>query len=323
MIVKLARTALAATLGAALAASAAFAQDYPSHPVKIIVPTAPGGAADLVGRVFAQHLQAAGKTGVVENRTGAGGVIAAEAAAKSAPDGYTVYVGFHPTNAILPHLQKLPYDPAKDFLPVILAVTTPNVLIVNPSVPVATAQELIAYVKANPKKLSYGSPGNGSSGHIVGEQFKFLTGADITHIPYRGAAPALQDLVAGHVHLMFDIVPLTKEQLAGGKVKALAVAAPERIPQLPNVPTMADVGLPELKGGPWFGLFVPTGTPRNVIDWLNAEARKAFSAPDVQARLQDQGYALPLGTPEEFGAHVADESKRWGDVIRRANIKMD
>jgi tripartite-type tricarboxylate transporter receptor subunit TctC len=273
--------------------------------------------------VFANHLQHIGKTGVVENRTGAGGAIAAEAVARSAPDGYTVFVGFHPTNAILPHLQKLSYDPAKDFLPVILAVTTPNVLIVTPSVPVKTAQELVAYVKANPGKLTFGSPGNGSSGHIVGEQFKFVTGAQITHVPYRGAAPALQDLVAGHLHMMFDIVPLTKEQLEAGKVKALAVASPERIPQFPQVPTMSEVGLSELQGGPWFGLFVPAGTPRPVVDWLNAEAKKAFSAPDVQAKLKDQGYALPLGTPEEFGAFVADESKRWGEVIRRANIKME
>jgi tripartite-type tricarboxylate transporter receptor subunit TctC len=313
----------AALMAGVLAGSAAWGQSYPAQPIKIIVPTPPGGAADLVGRIFANRLQETGKVGVVENRTGAGGAIAAEAAAKSAPDGYTVYVGFHPTNAILPHLQKLNYDPAKDFSPVILAVTTPNVLIVHPAVPVKTAQELVAYVKANPKKLSYASPGNGSSGHIVGEQFKFLTGADITHVPYRGAAPALQDLVAGHVQIMFDIVPLTKEQLASGKVKALAVAAPERIPQLPDVPTMAEVGLSDLKGGPWFGLFVPAGTPKAVIDWLNAEAKQAFSKPDVQARLKGLGYTLPLGTPEQFGAHVADETKRWGDIIRKANIKME
>jgi tripartite-type tricarboxylate transporter receptor subunit TctC len=186
MIATLIRTALAAAVAGALTSSAAFAQAaYPSQPIKVIVPTAPGGAADLVGRVFANHLQQTGKVGVVENRTGAGGAIAAESVARAAPDGYTVFVGFHPTNAILPHLQKLNYDPAKDFLPVLLAVTTPNVLIVTPSVPVNTAQELVAYVKANPGKVTFGSPGNGSSGHIVGEQFKFLTGSDITHVPYR------------------------------------------------------------------------------------------------------------------------------------------
>jgi tripartite-type tricarboxylate transporter receptor subunit TctC len=184
-------------------------------------------------------------------------------------------------------------------------------------------KELVAYAKANPGKLTYASQGNGSSGHIVGEQFKQIAGVDITHVPYRGAAPAIQDLVAGHVSMMFDIVPLARAQLAAGKVRALGVAAPQRSAAVPDVPTMAEAGFPQLEGGPWFGLMAPAGTPRAIVDWLNAEARKIFAAQDVRERFLAQGMTLPLGTPEEFTAYVAAESKRWGDIIRKAGIKME
>ena len=302
--------------------TAATAQQYPSQPIKIIVSLAPGGVADITARAFAAKLGEAGFTAVVENRTGAGGAIGADAAAKSAPDGYTIYMGFHATQSILPHLTKLPYDPAKDFLPIAFVATSPNVLIVHPSVPVKTAQELVAYIKANPGKLSYGSPGIGSSGHLAGEQFKQLHSLDIAHVHYRGAAPALQDLVAGHVQVMFDIVALTKEQLEAGRVRALAVTSKAREPAIPNVPTMTEAGMPGVEGGPWFGLFAPAGTPRAAIDWINAQAIKAFSAPDLKARLTTMGLTIPLGTPEDFGKHVSAETQRWGDVIRKGNIKM-
>jgi tripartite-type tricarboxylate transporter receptor subunit TctC len=302
----------------------AQAQSYPSQPIKIIVATPPGGIADLVGRTLAQKLGEAGKTAVVENRTGAAGAIAAEAAAKAPADGYTLFIGMHQTNAILPHLvPKLAYDGIKDFAPITNIAGSANILVVNPSVPVKSMQELVAYAKANPGKLTYASQGNGSSGHIVGEQFKQIAGVDITHVPYRGAAPAIQDLVAGHVSMMFDIVPLARTQLQAGKVRALAVAAPQRIAAVPDVPTMAEAGFPQLEGGPWFGLMAPAGTPRTVIAWLNGEARKAFSASDVRERFIAQGMTLPLGTPEQFSAYVAAESKRWGDIIRKAGIKME
>ena len=300
----------------------ATAQQYPSQPIKIIVSLAPGGVADITARAFAAKLGEAGFTAVVENRTGAGGAIGADAAAKSTPDGYTIYMGFHATQSILPHLTKLPYDPAKDFLPIAFVATSPNVLIVHPSVPVKTAQELVAYIKANPGKLSYGSPGLGSSGHLAGEQFKQLHNLDIAHVHYRGAAPALQDLVAGHVQVMFDIVALTKEQLEAGRVRALAVTSKAREPAIPNVPTMAEAGMPGVEGGPWFGLFAPAGTPRAAIEWVNAQAIKAFSAPDLKQRLTTMGLTIPLGTPEDFGNHVSAETQRWGDVIRKGNIKM-
>ena len=198
---------------------------------------------------------------MVENCTGAAGTIAADFVAKSPPDGYTVYVGFHGTQSILPHLMKLPYDAAKDFSPVILVARSPNILVVHPSVPAQSLRQLIDYAKANPGRLTYASQGNGSSGHIVAEQFKQVTGTDIAHVPYRGAAPAVQDLVAGHVTMMFDILTLAVPQVTAGKVRALAVAAPQRVAALPDVPTMAEAGLPQLEGGPWFGLLVPAGTP--------------------------------------------------------------
>src|SRR6185436_13875838 len=307
----------------ATASTAAIAQPYPSQPIKIIVSLAPGGVADIVARAFAAKLGEQGKQVVVENRTGGGGMIGADAAAKSTPDGYTLYMGFHATQSILPHMQKLPYDPAKDFVPVVFIATSPNILIVHPSVPVNTPQELIAYIKANPGKLSIGSPGLGSSGHLAAEQFKQINNLEMAPVHYRGAAPALQDLVAGHVQVMFDIVPLTKEQLAAGKVRALAITAAKREPAVPNVPTFAELGMPGIEGGPWFGLFAPAGTPRAAVDWINAEAIKAFSSPDLKARLEGQGLTLPLGTPEAFGAHVAAETARWGEVIRKGNIKAE
>lgn len=314
----------AALLAMSLWAPAAHAQQYPSQPIKIIVSLAPGGVADIVARALAAKLGEQGKQVVVENRTGGGGIIGADAAAKSAPDGYTFYMGFHATQSILPHLNsKLPYNPAKDFVPVIFITTSPNILIVHPSVPATTPKELIAHIKANPGKLTYGSPGLGSSGHLAGEQFKQINNLEIQHVHYRGAAPALQDLVAGHVQVMFDIVPLTKEQLAAGRVRPLAITAAKREPAVPNVPTFAELGMPGIEGGPWFGLFAPAGTPRAAIDWVNAEANKAFSSPDLKARLEGQGLTLPLGTPEAFGKHVEAETRRWGEVIRKGNIKVE
>jgi tripartite-type tricarboxylate transporter receptor subunit TctC len=326
MIGSIPRHRFLAALFAGLLAYGAFpaaAQQYPSQPIKIIVPTAPGGVADIVARAFAQKLGESGKTAVVENRTGAAGTIAADFVAKSPADGYTVYVGFHGTQSILPHLMKLPYDAAKDFSPVILVARSPNILVVHPSVPAQSVKELVEHAKANAGRLTYASQGNGSSGHIVGEQFKQVTGTNIVHVPYRGAAPAVQDLVAGHVTMMFDILTLAAPQVKAGKVRALAVAAPQRVAVLPEVPTMAEAGLPQLEGGPWFGLLVAAGTPRAIVDWLNSEARKAFEAPEVRERLAAQNLTLPLGTPEDFAAHIAAETKRWGDVIRTAGIKME
>jgi tripartite-type tricarboxylate transporter receptor subunit TctC len=305
--------------------ASACADDYPAKPVKIIVSLAPGGLADMFARLFAQHVTEATKQAVVvENRTGGAGVVGAEAAAKAPGDGYTLYLGLHSTIAILQYLNpKLPYDPAADFVPVVHIATLPNLLVVHPTVPANSVDELIAYAKSKPGTLSYASQGNGSSGHMAGEQFRLLTGADIVHVPYRGAAPALQDLLGGRVQMMFDTVTLQAPQIAAGKVRALAVTATQRVAALSDVPTTVEAGLPELQGGAWFGLFAPAGTPRDVVAWLNRAAREAFTAPAVHARLEQQGAQLPLGPPEEFAAFVAAERQRWSEVIRKANIRLE
>jgi tripartite-type tricarboxylate transporter receptor subunit TctC len=312
----------AACLALAALASPAAAQDYPKQPIRIIVPTPPGGVADLLARAIAQGISATGKTVIAEQRTGAGGVIAADFVAKAPPDGYTIYMGFHPTQSILVHLQKLPYDPAKDFAPIILVGSSPNTLVVNPKLPVKTPKELVEYARRNPGKVSFGSPGNGSSGHMVGEQFKLLHKIDIVHVPYQGAGPAVQDLVAGHIQMMFDILPLTRQQMLAGTVRALGVMSPKRLALAPDLPTMAEQGMPELEGGPWFGLLAPARTPRPIIDWLNAETKKAMAEAGLRKKLEALGLVLPLGSPEDFGKHIASETVRWGDVIKRAGIKL-
>jgi tripartite-type tricarboxylate transporter receptor subunit TctC len=307
------------------AAAPARADDYPAKPIRIIVSLAPGGLADMFARLFAQHVTEATKQAVVvENRTGAAGVVGAEAAAKAPADGYTLYLGLHSTIAILQYLNpKLPYDPAADFVPVAHIATLPNLLVVHPSVPAQSVAELIAYAKAHPGTLSYASQGNGSSGHMAGEQFKLLTGTDVVHVPYRGAAPAVQDLLGGRVQMMFDTVTLQGPHIAAGTVRALAVTATQRVAALADVPTTVEAGLPELQGGAWFGLFAPAGTPPDVVAWLNRAARETFTAPAVQARLQQQGAVLPLGSPQEFAAFIAAERQRWSEVIRKANIRLE
>jgi tripartite-type tricarboxylate transporter receptor subunit TctC len=325
MSIKSMKRCLAAVFALALGIAPALAQDYPAKPVRIVVPTAPGGFADIVARLFAQKLGDKTKQPVVvENRTGAGGVIAAEYAAKSPPDGYTLDLGLHATNSILPTLDpKLPYDAAKDFAPVIHIANLPNVLVVNAKVEARSVAELVALARAKPGTLSYASQGIGSSGHIAGEQFRLLTRTNIVHVPYKGAAPALQDLRAGHVAMMFDIVPFALQHIKEGSVRGLAVAAPQRLPVLPDIPTMAEVGYPEIQGGAWFALFAPAKTPPAVIDFLNKEAREAFASADVRAQLEPRGVTLVLGSPQELGTYVAADTERWAKVIREAGIKLE
>ena len=316
---------LAAVLALVLGTAPAVAQDYPAKPVRIIVPTAPGGFADIVARLFAQKFGDKTKQPVVvENRTGAGGVIAAEAVAKAPADGYTLYLGFHATNSILPSLDpKLPYDAAKDFAPVLHIANLPNVLVVNAKVEARSVAELVELARAKPGGLSYASQGIGSSGHVAGEQFRLLTKTNIVHVPYKGAAPALQDLRAGHVAMMFDVVPFALQHIREGSVRGLAVAAPQRLPVLPDIPTMAEVGYPEIQGGAWFALFAPANTPPAIIDLLNKEGREAFTSPDVREQLEPRGVTLVLGSPQDLGRHVAADTQRWAKVIRDAGIKLD
>jgi tripartite-type tricarboxylate transporter receptor subunit TctC len=317
-----ARALFAAMFVAPLCAnSPARGQDYPSKPIRILVPAQAGGIGDILPRILAQKLGDAGTaTIVVENRTAGAGVVAAEAVARAQPDGYLLLMGNQGQLAIRPLLAKLPYDPVKDFLPVILMVTVPNILVVHPSVPAQTLPELIAYGKANPGRLSYASQGIGASGHIAGELFKQSAGLDITHVPYRGAAPAAQDLAAGHVSMMFDVVSLALGPVQSGTVRALGVAAKQRVAVLPNVPTMAEGGH-DMEVGAWFGLLAPANTPRAIVNWLNSEASKVFAMPDSRNRFVAQGAATPLGTPEAFRDFIAAQTARFGEVIRRAGIK--
>jgi tripartite-type tricarboxylate transporter receptor subunit TctC len=320
---RFAAVVVAATV--ALAARSAGADDFPRQTIKIVVPLAAGGMADIFARTFAQKVgEATGATIVVENRTGGGGAIGADAVAKSSADGYTLLMGFHAVLTILPQLgAKLPYDPAKDFTPVALVAAVPNILVVNPGLPVNSVRELVDYAKANPGKVTYASQGIGSTGHMGGEQFRLAAGVDIVHVPYRGAAPAIQDLVAGHTLMMFDILSLALPQIKDGKMRALAIAAPQRAKVASDVPTMTEAGLPAVEGGPWFGLVAPAGTPRPIIEWLNREANKAFSAADVRDRFIAQGVEFALGSPDDFAAHIAADSRRWGEVVRRAGIKLE
>jgi tripartite-type tricarboxylate transporter receptor subunit TctC len=316
-------TAIAAVL--LIASAAARAEDYPSRPIKFIVPAAPAGIGDILPRLFGQKLTEAGNpaTIIVENRPGAAGVIAMESVANATPDGYTFIMGNHAGLAMLPHLAKsLPYDPFKSYAPIILLVTVPNILVIHPSIPAHTLLEFIAYAKANPGKLSYASQGAGASGHIAGELLKLNAGIDIVHVPYKGAAPAAQDLAAGHVSMMFDVVSLALPQIKAGRVRALGVAAKERVAALPDVPTMAEQGMP-IEVGAWFGMLGPAGTPPEAIAWINREANKVFSVQETRDRFVQQGAAMPLGTPEAFVKFIRAESDRYGEVIAKAGIKLE
>jgi tripartite-type tricarboxylate transporter receptor subunit TctC len=314
----------AALLAATFAATPAFAQDYPNKPIKFIVPTAPAGVGDIVARLLAQKFNELSPpvTLVIENRAGAAGVVGTNEVAKATPDGYTFLVGNHAVLAMLPHLQKIPYEPIKGFVPVFLAVTVPNILVVHPSVPANSVKELIAYAKANPGKLTYASQGVGASGHIAGELFKLQTGVDITHVPYKGAAPAAQDLAAGHVNMMFDVVSLALGPIQGGRVRPLGVTTKQRVAVLPDVPTMNEQGTP-METGAWFGLLAPAGTPPVAVAWLSREANKVFATPDGADRFVKQGAAVPLLSTDAFAKFIQAESDRYGEVIKKAGIKLE
>jgi tripartite-type tricarboxylate transporter receptor subunit TctC len=313
-------------MAAALAVSSlpAPAQEFPNKPIRIMVGASAGGLVDIVARAYAQKLQdRSGQSVLVENRTGATGTLSADFVAKSPADGYTLLLGYPAIMVVLPILNpNLPYDAAKDFAPVVHFGSAANVLVVNNAVPASSVQELIALAKAKPGTLTFASQGIGSSAHMAAEQFRLAAGIDIVHVPYRGSAPAVTDLIGGQVNMMFDNVTFTLPQVRGGKVRALGITADKRVAVLPEVPTMAEVGLPSVEGGVWFSLFAPANTPKPVIAYLNQQAREIFSLPDVRESFESRGLVLPLGPPEEFGAFVAAERTRWGDVIRRAGIKF-
>ncbi len=311
-------TALAALL------SPASAQTFPERPITLIIPFAAGGSTDLVGRVVAEKMsEGLGQQVIVDNRGGAGGNLGAAAVAKAAPDGYTILMGTVATHALNPAVYtKMPYDAVKDFAPISLLVTVPNVLVVNPSVPANTTQELIDLIKKNPGKYSYASSGNGTPLHLSGELFKTMAGVDIVHVPYKGAGPALVDVLGGQVPILFDNLPSSTEHIKSGKLKGLAVTSPKRAPVFPDLPTMAET-LPGYETYTWNALFAPAGTPKDVVAKLNAEANKAVNDPAVKAKLAEFSATVVASTPEELGAHVVAELAKWAPIVKASGAKID
>jgi len=303
----------------------AQAPAYPTKPIRIVVPFPPGGATDILARDVAQKLSEAwGQQVIVDNRPGAGGNIGSELVAKAAPDGYTLEMGTVGTHAINASLYaKMPYDHIRDFVPVILVAGVPNVLVVNPSVPVNSVQELIAYAKANPGKLNFASSGSGTSIHLSGELFKVMAGVQMTHVPYKGSAPAVQDLIGGQVQLMFDNLPPSLPQIKAGKLRALAVTSATRAPALPDTPTIAEAGLPGFEASSWFGLLAPAGTPPAIVAKLNAEVAKWLATPEAREKLARQGANAAGGTPEDFAKHIAAETAKWAKVVKDSGAKVD
>lgn len=301
----------------------ARAQTYPARPIRLIVGYTPGGSADLTARLMGQWLsERLGQSFVIENRPGGGTNIATEAAVRAAPDGYTLLL-VAPANAINATLyDKLNFNFLRDIEPVAGIIRFPNVVVVNPSLPIKSIPELIAYAKANPGKLNMASSGNGSTIHMSGELFKMLTGINMVHVPYRGGAPALTDLIAGQVHVMFDNIPTCAEHVKSGKLRGLAVTSTTRSEVLPDLPTVADF-LPGYEASAWYGIGAPKNTPAEVIDRLNKEINAILADPAAKARFAEMGAFLLPGSAADFGKLLADETEKWGKVVKFSGAKVD
>jgi tripartite-type tricarboxylate transporter receptor subunit TctC len=300
------------------------AEPYPSRPIRIVVAYTPAGATDILARIIGQKMNEAwGQPVIIDNRPGANGNIGTEYAAKAQPDGHTFLMTTAGPHGINPSLyRKLGYDAVKDFSPVSLVALVPNILVVNNSLPVKDVKGFIAHVKANPGKLSYGSPGAGSTAHLSMELFKSMTGTDIVHVPYKGSAGVLTDVMGGQIAATMDNMPAYLPQVKAGKIRALAVSPAKRSPAVPDLPTVAEGGVPGYASSAWFGLVAPAATPKGVISKLSAETARILQAPDVKARLADLG-AEPIGsTPAQFGAHIKSEIEKWARVIRDARVEQ-
>jgi tripartite-type tricarboxylate transporter receptor subunit TctC len=307
----------------ALAGGEVRAQSYPSKPIRLVVPFPPGGYADVYGRVLAAHLgNAFGQGVVVENRPGAGGNIGADAVAKSAPDGYTLVMGTVGTHAINASLySKMPYDAIRDFSPVTFVAEAEGLLVAHPSVPANTVPELIALARANP--LTYGSAGAGTTGHLAGELFKSMAKVDITHVPYKGNVPAITDILAGQISLVFATLPTVLPHVKAGKLKSIAVLGPTRSTALPEVPTVAESGLPGFEVNNWVGVFAPAGTPPAVVGKLNSEILRAMRLPEVQSRLAGEGMRFVPMSVEQFSAFARAEVAHWAPVVKASGARAD
>jgi tripartite-type tricarboxylate transporter receptor subunit TctC len=311
-----------------MASLRAMAQAYPARPPHLVVPFTPGGSTDVLGRAIAQELsRALNQPFVVDNVPGAGGSLGAEKVAKAAPDGYALLMGHIGTLAINPSLYpKLGYDPQRSFAPVAWVARVPNVLVVHASVPARTLAELVALAKSKPGQLAYGSGGNGSAAHITMEYLKLQTGASLLHVPYRGTAPAVNDLLAGQVQALFTGAPALLPHIKAGSIRALAVSSPQRIPLLPDVPTVAESGVAGTKGfeaDQWYGVVAPAGTPAEIVAVLNQQINRSLDSAEVKARLAAEGAQATPATPAVFGQLIASETSRWARVIKSAHITVD
>jgi tripartite-type tricarboxylate transporter receptor subunit TctC len=313
------------TTVALLSAAPVRAEPWPSKPIRLIVAFPPGGAADAVGRIYAEKLSEVLKQPVlIDNKPGAGTAIAAEAAARAAPDGYTLSLAPTGQLTVLPHLTKnLPYDPFRDFAPVSIIASVPYVLAASAKTPAGTVKELVAAAKKEPGKLTYSSCGNGTLCHLSGELFKSLTGIDLLHIPYKGSAPAVVALLGNEVDLAFDTLTILAPQIKAGKVQGLVVTSKERSLLIPNVPSAAEVGLPQFEVSSWFGIVVPAATPKEIINRLNQELTRIAKLPEVKEKLLAQGVDPIYTTPDAFAKSIRDDSARWGKIVLSSGAKLD
>ena len=307
-------------------APAALAQSYPTKPVRVIVPYPPGGVGDTTMRAIAQQLsESLGQPFVIDNKPGASQMIGADAVAKAAPDGYTLFLGSVTSLAInVSSQKKMPYDPVKDFAPVSMLYFSPMYLVVNPAVPAQSVKELVALAKAQPGKLSFASIGQGGSIHLAGEMFKSMAGVDITHIPYKGSAPALTDIIGGQVSLMFDAGVSALPQVRAGKLRALAITTAKRVDSTAELPTVAEAGgLPNYEATLWFGLVAPAATPRDIVNRLSQELAKILRQPALQARFANLGVEFSASSPDEFATYIRAETLKWGKVFRDAKVEQE
>ena len=303
-------------------ASSAWAEDYPSKPIRLIVPFPPGGPNDIIARVIGQRMSEIAKQPVViDNRSGSAGALGTDAVAKAEPDGYTIAITSASSLAILPTMEKINYDPQKDLVPITLVATVPEMLVVAGNVPARNMAELVALAKAQPGKLNFASAGVGGLPHLAGELFKLTAKVDIVHVPYRGAAPAINDLLGQQVQMTFLDLPVILPQIKSGNLYPIALGAKTRSPLAPDVPTTAEVGMPDVLAENWYGMVAPAATPRDVIAKLSKITTEAVSDPNVKDKLADQGLNLVPDSPEEFRSYIASESEKWAKVIKDAGVK--